>query len=143
MAQLHSRWLTCVLLATVSSVALAQDDAGEVIQEEISTDAPPPEPACFNVRDINNFDPLDDSFVYIAGRRNQHYLLTMQRSCFGLRNARGIAISNQINRICSNSFGEITYRDFDTVVKCGIRQIEAVADKDAARALVERRKDQQ
>ncbi len=86
---------------------------------------------------------IDDSFVYLSGRRNQHYLLTMQRSCSGLRNARGIAISNQINRICSNSFGAITYRDFDTVVRCGIRQIEAVADKDAARALVERRRDQQ
>lgn len=143
MAQFRDRWLTCVLLATVSNLAFAQNDADEVIEEEISTDAPPPEPACFNVRDIDNFDALNDSFVYVSGRRNQHYLLTMQRSCFGLRNARGIAISNQINRICSNSFGEISYRDFDTVVKCGIRQIEAVADKDAARALVERRKNQE
>jgi len=143
MAQCHCRWLICILLATVSSLAFAQDDADVVIEEEISTDAPPPEPACFNVRDIDNFDALDDSFVYISGRRNQHYLLTMQRSCFGLRSARGIAISNHINRVCSNTFGEITYRDINTVAKCGIRQIEAVADKDAARALVERRKDQQ
>ena len=143
MAQFHNRWLTCVLLATATGLAFAQDDADEVIEEEISTDAPPPEPACFSVRDINNFDPLNDSFVYVSGRRDQHYLLTMQHACFGLRNARGIAISNQMNRIGSNSFGEISYRDVDTVVKCGIRQIEAVVDKDAARALVERRKDQQ
>ena len=143
MTRYHARSLSCILFLTLSSLAFAQDDADEVIEEEISTDAPPPEPACFNVRDINNFDPLDDSFVYISGSRNQHYLLTMQRSCFGLRNARGIGISNHLNRVCSNAFGEISYRDFDRVVTCGIRQIEAVADKDAARALAERRKNQE
>ncbi len=139
----QSKWLICVLFAAVSSVAFAQDDEEGVVEEEISTEMPPPEPACFNVRDINNFDAFEDNFVYVEGRRNQHFLLTMQRSCFGLRQARGIAISNQINRVCSNSFAEITYRDFNTVMRCRIREVEAVVDKEAARALAERRKNQE
>ncbi len=139
----QSKWLICVLFAAVSGVAFAQDDEEGVVEEEISTEMPPPEPACFNVRDINNFDAFEDNFVYVEGRRNQHFLLTMQRSCFGLRQARGIAISNQINRVCSNSFAEITYRDFDTVERCRIREVEAVVDKEAARALAERRKNQE
>ncbi len=133
--------LTC--LSSLFGSAIAQDDEEGVVEEEISTATPPPEPACFNVRDINNFDAFEDNFVYVEGRRNQHFLLTMQRSCFGLRQARGIAISNQINRVCSNSFAEITYRDFNTVMRCRIREVEAVVDKEAARALAERRKDQE
>ena len=143
MNQPQSQWIPLTLLAAIAAVAVAQDDEDSVVNEEISTGIAAPEPACFNVRDINGFDSLDDTFVYVTGRRDQHFLLTMDRSCFGLRNARGIAISNTINRVCSNSFGEITYRDFNTVVNCRIREVEAVADKETATAIAERRKNQE
>jgi hypothetical protein len=129
------------------SLAIAQDDA-EVsaensVEEKITTEVPAPEPACFSVRDINNFDALGDRFVYVEGRRNQHYLLTMQRACFGLRSANGIAISNTIDRVCSNSFADITYREFGTIESCTIREVESVADKAAAEAIAERRRNQE
>ena len=146
MIQAHMRFFGCVVFAAMSSLAFAQDDADavaeDVVNEEISTDTPAPEPACFNVRDINNFDAIDDRFVYVEGRRDQHYLLTMDRSCFGLRSANGIAITNQMNRVCSNNFAKISYRDFGTTESCTIREVESVADKAAAVAIAERRKSQ-
>lgn len=153
MIRTHIRYAVCTLFALAWTVAFGQDGADEaamdgdsesesVVEEEISMGTPPPEPACFNVRDIDNFDAIGDSFVYVQGRRNQHYLLTMTRSCFGLRSANGIAISNVTNRVCSGNFSEITYRHFETVETCTIREVEEVADKAAADAIAERRRDQ-
>ncbi len=43
--------------------------------------------------------------------------------------------------MCSNSFGEIVYRDMGRVLESyRIRNVEAVADKDDAEGLVEERK---
>ena len=124
------------------SLAVAQDDEPEQVKEVDISDSPPvAQEACFNVRDVRNFDAISDRYVYVEGRRDAHYLLTMWTGCFGLRGALGIAISNDFNRVCSNSSATIAYREFGGLETCRIREVESVDDKDAAEEIVELRTD--
>ena len=138
-----------ILLIAGAIVALSAAAQGEaessdsaIISEEITSEAPPPEPACFNVRDIDNFSPLSDRFVWLESRGDDSYLLTVDRACFGLRSAQDIAISNHMNRVCANSQAKITYRNFSEVEECVIRMIEKVSDRTAAEMIAERRRQQ-
>ncbi|HEY5623255.1 MAG TPA: DUF6491 family protein [Gammaproteobacteria bacterium] len=132
--------------AVVAVSAAAQNETksggSDVISEPITSEAPPPEPACFNVRDIDSFSPLSDRFVWIEARRDEGYLLTIDRACFGLRSAQDIAISNHMNRVCANSQAKITFVDFGQVEECVIRTIETVSDRATAEMIVERRRQQ-
>jgi hypothetical protein len=127
-------------LLAVTAV-LAQDGANDAREVEIAGDEPPSEEACFNVREARNFSALDDRYVYLETLRDEHFLLTMFPGCFGLESSIQIAISNQLNRVCSIDTAKITYRgiggDPET---CSIRRVEAVEDRSAAEALVEARK---
>lgn len=120
-------------------------DSREAVREEAIGGAPPaPEAACFNVRRVDSFDAISDEHVYVAARGGEHYLLTMERSCTGLRNAEQIAIANQIARVCSNSLAEITYRGIGGRLEtCWIRQVEGVEDRAAAEYVVRRRAQQE
>jgi hypothetical protein len=95
-----------------------------------------------NVRNISSFDAIDDRHIYIKARGQQkHFLFTMRGGCFGLRSAHGIAVKDTLSNVCSNSFGEVIYRDRSRGLQsCPIRTIEAVSDKDDAKGLVEDRK---
>ena len=120
--------------------------ANPIVAEEAAdqTQAAESERVCVFARDIDNFDALDNRHVYVEGRRDQQYLFSLDPGCFGLRSANVIAISDTTSRVCSNSFGRLTYREAGTGLRyCRIRDIEVVADKDAARALVQARKDEQ
>ncbi len=114
-------------------------DRSEVEEIAIDPDSlPPSEPGCFNVRSVRSFSPLHDEYILVEERRNQHFLITMDRGCFGLRNANGIAIDNVISRVCSNSQARITYRGIGGRLEtCRARQIESVEDIEAARRIVE------
>ena len=101
---------------------------------------PVAEPACFNVRTASNFNALSNRHVYVEGRRDEHYLLTMFNVCFGLRNAFGIALSNDFSRVCSNTGATIYYRDFGRMEACRVGDVEAVASREAAREIVELRR---
>ena len=133
-------WLIIVFGAFFAVALMAQDDG--VVEESISTEAPPPEPACFSVRAIGNFHALNNQFMLIEGRRGDHFLLTLGRACFGIRSAQNIAISNNTDRVCANSQAKVTYARFGEVDECMIVQIESVADRDSAKMLVERRRQQ-
>jgi len=139
------------LIATIVAASVyAQDGAegdaagaaaSEVEEVALDPNAPPAtEPACFSARGVRNFSALHNQYVYVQGRGDEHFLLTMERSCFGLRSAEGIAIENHTDRVCSNSQAGVTYRGsggrLDT---CYISEVEAVEDRDAARAIVESR----
>jgi hypothetical protein len=142
-----------LLIATVPLAAFAQDDRDEddaaetrdAAHEprEVDIDAggePPSEEACFNVREVRNFDALDDRYVYLEGARDDHYLLTMVGGCIGLEDSFQIAVSNELSRVCSIDFGKITYRGISGQPEtCSIREVEAVEDKAAAEQLVEAR----
>ena len=141
--------LILAAVAFVASPVWAQDgeeaeqeaEIAERVVEDVAIgpgSLPSAEPACFNVRAIRNFSALNDEYIYVQGRRDQHFLLTMERSCFGVRNAQDIAISNIVSRVCSNSLAEVTYRRFGNALEtCWILAVEAVEDRAAATAIVE------
>ncbi len=145
---------TFTAITMFAMLAWAQDEAeneagenvaaSEVEEVEIDPNAPPStEPGCFSVRGIRNFSPLSDEALYVDGGRGNHFLLTMDRSCFGLRNAQGIAIDNHMDRVCSNSQARVTYRGVGrSVESCRIRTVEAVEDRAAARTIAEARRQQ-
>ena len=107
---------------------------------EIGKDTPPSEEACFNVRDIRSFSALDSERLYARGRRDEHFLITVYGTCFGLQSALQIAISDAIGRVCSTTSATITYRSSGRLEQCRIRQVEAVEDRDAAKELAEARR---
>ena len=122
-----------ILILALSATSAFADEAAD--EEEAI------ERVCVNKRSINSFDPIDDQHVYIKATGNNHYLFTMQRRCFGLRDAYGIAVKDTMSRVCSKGFGEIVYRGRgQRLESCRIDTIEAVAGKDDARGLVEDRK---
>jgi hypothetical protein len=95
--------------------------------------------ACFNVRDARSYHALHDRYVYLRCARKKHFLLSIGEGCRGLSHGSGIAISNEFDRVCSQSGAVITYRQFDQTHRCLILQVEAVANLEAATALVEDR----
>ncbi len=135
------------LFVLCGASVFAQDDATEDEDEVVITEVdaqeglPPSEEACFNSRNARNFDAISNDFIYVEERRGNHFLLTMDGSCFGLRGAQGIAISNQMSRVCSRDFARVTYRGLGQVESCRIRRVERVDSKAAAEQIAESRED--
>ncbi len=100
------------------------------------------ETICVNVRNISSFDTIDDQHLYVkALGQPKHLLFTLDGTCFGLRSAQTIAVQDRFTRVCSDSFGEVIYRDAGRGLEsCRIRNIEVAASKDAVEQLVEYRK---
>jgi hypothetical protein len=100
------------------------------------------EKVCVNSRTISSFDGLSDEYLFIEEGRKTYFLMTMRQRCSGLRDAAGIAVKNSTSRICSDEFGEITFRDRGMGMRtCRIGKIEAVESKDEAKALIEKKKE--
>lgn len=99
------------------------------------------EPVCLSDYDIRSFSPLYDEFIYVEGRRDAHYLFTMQRGCLGLRSANAIGIPDTPGRICSNSLDAVIYQDISQgQTSCRILGIERVGSREEARELAEARR---
>lgn len=134
-----ARWLLVSALG-ISSGAAAQNGEPPPKTVDARELEPLAEDACLVVRDIRSFDALDDSHVFVAGRRGQAYLLTMLPACIGLRSALGVAFESRLARVCSTSAASLRYRGFGNREEtCPIRQVEAVEDKSSAERLVELR----
>ena len=130
------QWQLLILILALSAASAFADEAEDEAEEEEAV-----ERVCVNKRSINSFDAIDDQHVYIKATGNNYYLFTMQRRCFGLRSAYGIAVKDTMSRVCSKGFGEIVYRDMGRRLEsCRIDTIERVASKDDAKGLVEDRK---
>ena len=97
---------------------------------------------CVNVRNINSFDVIDEEHLYVKVQGEpRHLLFTMDATCFGLNDAQAIAVKDRYARVCSDTFGDVVYRDLARGLEsCRILNIEAVASKDDAKQLVEDRK---
>ena len=100
------------------------------------------ETACVSVRNISSFDVIDNQHLYVkALGQPKHLLFTLDGTCFGVRSAQTIAVKDKFTRVCSDSFGEVIYRDAGRGLEsCRIRNIEAVASKNDAKRLVADRK---
>lgn len=125
-----------------AQMAFAQDENVEAEESQ--------EQICVNVRSIRTFDAFTDKFVYVKEGGNKHYLFTMRNLCHNLRDAMGIAIKDATNRVCSDGFGEIVYRDRmggRRLDSCRIEAIERVESKDEAEAIanarIEKKNDEQ
>lgn len=130
------QWQLLILILALSAASAFADEAEDEAEEEEAV-----ERVCVNKRSINSFDAIDDQHIYIKATGNNYYLFTMQRKCFALRSAYGIAVKDTMSRVCSKGFGEIVYRDMGRRLEsCRIDTIERVASKDDARGLVEDRK---
>ncbi len=129
------RWQPLILVLALSGCAAS---SGDVADESLGA----PERGCVNVRNITSFDAIDDQHIYIKARGQQkHFLFTMYGGCFGLRSAHTIAVKDTLSSVCSNSFGEVVYRDMGRGLEsCRIRTIVAVSSTDDAKGLVEDRK---
>jgi hypothetical protein len=121
-------FLFCLITLVAGAPVSAQDE-----DEKPAEDG---KKVCVNARIVDNFDALSDRYVYVEARGNDHYLFTMQGTCFGLRNAKGIALKDTTSRICSDGFGEIVYRDMGSTRSCRIGKIEVVESKEDAAAIV-------
>ena len=129
------RWqpILITLVLTLSGCATTSEEAADE-----SSGAS--ERVCVSVRSINSFDAIDDRHIYIKARSNEHYLFTLYGGCFGLRSAHRIAVKDTFSSVCSNSHGEIIFQGMDRGLEsCGIRNVEAVENKDDAEGLVEKR----
>ena len=132
------RW-QLILVILVLPLGGCATSSEEVADESLVAD----ERVCVSVRSINSFDAIDDEHLYIKATGNKHFLFTLSGRCIGLRSARGIAVKDTFSSVCSNSFGEIVYRDMGRGLEtCLIRNVEAVVSKDDAEGLVEDREAQ-
>jgi hypothetical protein len=133
-----NNWQSLIFVLLLGGCATSPEqaaDAGDEMPE-------PGERVCVNVRSINSFDAIDDKHVYIRANVNDHYLFTMWGGCYGLRNAQSIAVKDTFSRVCSNSFGEIIYRDLGRRLEsCKIQTIEPVAGREDAEGLVKDRRE--
>ena len=128
-----------LILALAGQIAIAQDD------EESGSDESK-ERVCLNVRTIRTFDALTNQYVYVRQGSDKHFLFTMRNRCHNLRDAQGIAIKGTTSRVCSDSFGEIIYRDRfggRGLESCRIGKIEVVESKEDVEAIVEAVKEAQ
>ena len=97
---------------------------------------------CVSVHNINSFDAIDNQHLYVkALGRQKHLLFTLDATCFGLRSAQTISVQDRFTRVCSDSFGEVIYRDPGRGLEsCRIRNIEVAASKADVKKLVAERK---
>jgi len=129
------RWqsIPIMLVFTLSGCATSSEE----IADDSSGAA---ERVCVRVKSIRSFDAIDNEHIYIKAMGNEHYLFTLYGGCFGLRGTHGIAVKDTFSSVCSNSHGEIIYRDMGRGLEsCRIRNVEAVANKDDAESLVKDR----
>jgi hypothetical protein len=118
------------------------DDATRIKEIDIQESGPLGVEACFNTNAVRGFDALDDRHVYLrGGARDANFLLTMQYTCFGLRDAFEMGIRERSGRVCSNTLSSVLYRFLGRTERCIISRVEAVESKQLAVALIERRAD--
>lgn len=124
---LSTRTSLLVTLATVFTIGCAGNQ-------------PPRNPAaervCVLVRDIHDFDPIDDQHLVVEARLDRFYLLTVE-GCSGLSFARGISIAGRSSEICGDGFDWLSFEDPGVGLKrCRVTRIQPVEDLEAARLLV-------
>jgi len=97
---------------------------------------------CVSAGNIRSLNAIDDQHIYVsANGSNKHFLFTMRRRCLGLRGANPIAVKDPTSRVCSNSFGAITYRQMGRGTEtCNIGTVEAIGSREQAWRLVDERK---
>ena len=134
-SSLRQRIVVFVVLVLVTVSVRAQDPT-----ESAKGASPTTQKTCFRVRDTRSLSAVDDRFVYVRCIRDRHYLLTMENACLGLENSIAVAVANRFDRVCSNDRAWITYKEFNQTRRCGILNVEEVADRNHALDVISDRK---
>jgi hypothetical protein len=121
------------LLALVSTLALACASATPSARGTAAIEE------CFLASRVRSFSSLDERFVYLRVRSNEHYLLTVDSVYTSLPFATGITISGTFSRVCSDTGAVLTYATPQGQFSSRIVRVESVASKEAALKLVEER----
>ena len=119
------------ILTVTSAMFLMSTPA--LAQEQESDDAP----SCVNLRNINGYSVIDNQHLVLKGGVSNHYLVTTQTRCSGMRFGAQIGTSFDDNARLCRPFME--YIIPDDGWRCAIDTVEEVEDEDAARALIAER----
>ena len=96
---------------------------------------------CLPASVLRNFRALSSQHILLQYDSKTFFLMTMQRSCFGLRDTFRM-YPGRTGKVCSNRNDEIMYEDkLGGVKPCKIDLIDAVENRDAAKALIKQRKE--
>lgn len=103
-------------------------------------DDPKAKRTCVNRREINTIRALDDQHAFVKLSAGRHYMFTLDKSCQDFHLARKVAISEGTGRVCGDGLALLSFELPTTgPMRCRINGIDAVADQDAARELIESR----
>jgi hypothetical protein len=125
--------------ATVLGAALLSANmlSGAAMAHSPSTSENPVERTCVRLININGYTTLDDRHLLLSGGASRHYLVTTQRSCYGLEHGMQVGLSfPDTARICNASLEYLVVAEGG---RCRIQSIEAVDDAQAARRLIDAR----
>lgn len=96
---------------------------------------------CLYASTMRDFSVLSSSHILIKYDRKNYYLMTMKRSCFGLRNTSRMYPSRS-SKVCGGRRDEISFEDkLGGVETCMVDNIDHVESRDAAKALIKERKE--
>ncbi len=96
---------------------------------------------CLNAWIMRDFQSLSSHHILFRYDSKNYYLMTMKRGCFGLRPSSRM-YPKRSDKVCSNRRDEIEYADkLGGVESCMVDTIDHVESRDAAKALIEERKE--
>ena len=139
-----------LLIASLSAFALGAGLAAPALSQQPADEAAADEPAGegrerIRLVGVNGYNVIDNQHLILDGIGSRYYLVTLQRRCFDLRVGAQIATS-------FGSTATIYNPRFEYIIasrlsggsipqRCRIETIEQVESRDAARALVEARRE--
>ncbi len=95
---------------------------------------------CINRGAIDSIGALDDQHAFVKVGAARYYLFTTEKTCQGLKFARGFAIEASTSRVCGDGVSFLSFNDAAVgPTRCRIEQIDSVADRAAALELIESR----
>lgn len=94
---------------------------------------------CVSIGRINSYSVIDDEHLVLNTNVSEQYLVTTRSRCSGMRSGIHLGLSfNSNTRICPPFIEQVTTSDG---LRCQIDTIETVESVEAARALVDSRRE--
>ena len=122
----RTSFLLLVLIAVVAAGCASGQGDADAVSERV----------CVQVRDIHDFDALDERHVVVEARHQEYYLFTLDHKCSGITYAPAITIADRATRVCSDTSHWVSFSYTAGPKRCLISTIERVDDLDSARELV-------
>ncbi|MCP2670533.1 DUF6491 family protein [Maricaulaceae bacterium EIL42A08] len=132
MTRLNAALLGLTLAAFGTSGIQAQDAAVDGTSEPVQEP-----PRCVRLVNINGYSVIDNQHMVLNGGASRHYLVTLRRSCTGLRFGAQVGTTFRSNaRVCQPVVEDVITSDG---WRCPIDTVEEVESLEAAEALIESR----